>query len=56
MDCVLESMRANGIEINRQNYLDLADLGDVPELDGEVESMLPRYSSFLLSASLDSFK
>jgi hypothetical protein len=41
MDCVLEYMRANGIEINRQNYLDLADLGDVPELDGEVESMLP---------------
>jgi hypothetical protein len=41
MDCVLEYMRANRIEINRQNYLDLAYLGDVPELDAEAESMLP---------------
>jgi hypothetical protein len=41
MDCVLEYMRANGIEISRDNYLNLAYMGDVPELDAESESMLP---------------
>jgi hypothetical protein len=40
-DHVLHYMRANGIEINRQNYLDLAFMGDAPTLDAEAESMLP---------------
>jgi hypothetical protein len=41
MDCIVAYMKENGIEITRQNYLDLAFLGDVPELDAEAESMLP---------------
>jgi hypothetical protein len=41
VDATLEYMKKNGIEINRENYLTLAYLGDVPELDAESESMLP---------------
>ena len=41
MDATLAYMKKNGIEINRENYLALAYLGDVPELDAEIESMLP---------------
>jgi hypothetical protein len=41
MDCVLEWMKANDVPLTRQNYLNLAYMGDVPDLDAESESMLP---------------
>ena len=41
MDCVLEWMKKNDVPLTRQNYLTLAYLGDIPDLDAESESMLP---------------
>jgi hypothetical protein len=41
MDCVLEWMKKNDVPLTRKNYLDLAYLGDLPDLDAESESMLP---------------
>ena len=41
MDCTLAYMKENGIEINRENYLILAYMGDAPDLDAESESMMP---------------
>jgi hypothetical protein len=41
MDCVLEWMKANDVPLTRENYLYVAYMGDVPDLDAEGESMLP---------------
>lgn len=41
-DFVLEKMKEEGIPMTRENYLELAYMGDPPEeLDAEEESMLP---------------
>jgi hypothetical protein len=44
-DLLLEYMRRRGIEINRENYLQLATLGDesgAEMLDAELEAELPQ--------------
>jgi hypothetical protein len=41
MDCVLEWMKKNDVPFTRNNYIELAYMGDVPDLDAESESMLP---------------
>jgi hypothetical protein len=42
MDIVLEKMKQAGIPMTRENYLELAYLGQPPaELSGEEESELP---------------
>jgi hypothetical protein len=56
MDCIVAYMKENGIEINRQNYLDLAFMGDAPTLDAEAESMLPpeiRNEEFIDATDID---
>jgi hypothetical protein len=40
-DPVLALMRHYGIPVTRENYLELAYMGDVPELDAESEANLP---------------
>jgi hypothetical protein len=40
-DAVLQYMLKHGIPISRKAYLELAYMGDVPELDAELESELP---------------
>jgi hypothetical protein len=42
MDIVLEKMKQTGIPMTRENYLELAYLGEPPaELSGEEETELP---------------
>jgi hypothetical protein len=42
MDIVLEKMKEEGIPMTRENYLELAYMGNPPEeLDGEEEAALP---------------
>lgn len=40
-DYVLEWMKKNDVPVTRLNYLYVAYMGDVPDLDAESESMLP---------------
>jgi hypothetical protein len=41
LDHVLNFMIRNGVELTRENYLEIAYMGNPPELDAEAESMLP---------------
>ena len=40
-DCLIDYMLFHNIPISRENYLKLAFVGDVPELDAELEAGLP---------------
>jgi hypothetical protein len=40
-DPLLETMRYYGIPLTRENYLNLAYLGEEPKLDAEQEAALP---------------
>lgn len=51
-DTVLEFMERNGIELTRENYLQLAYMGEVPdEIDPEIEFSLPEM--FQLDPQID---
>ncbi len=42
MDLIIDYMEKEGIPMTRENYLDLAFMGDVPdELDPEFEASMP---------------
>jgi hypothetical protein len=41
MDHIVEWMKQNNVPLTRKNYLKLAYMGDVPDLDAEAESILP---------------
>ena len=40
-DYVLEWMKKNDVPLTQENYLYVAYMGDVPDLDAESDSMLP---------------
>jgi hypothetical protein len=42
-DIVLQAMKARNIPLTRQNYLDIAYLGNPPdEIGGEIEASIPK--------------
>jgi hypothetical protein len=42
-DCVLDFMKAHNIPLTRQNYLDIAYMGNPPEeIGGEIEAEIPQ--------------
>lgn len=40
-DAILDLMKSNGIPLTRENYLDLAYMGNVPEITAEIEAEIP---------------
>ena len=51
MDYVLDFMKRHDVPLTRENYLQIAYMGDPPELDAEAEADLPE--QFQLKPSED---
>jgi hypothetical protein len=42
-DGILKLMKLHNIPVTRENYLDVAYMGDIPEMTPELESQLPEF-------------